>query len=64
MLNLKELTKEWPSTKMTTMPTKEKIIVALDVPSAEAALRVAQKLHGHVGMFKVGKELFTAAGPP
>lgn len=48
---------------MTIMPTREKIIVALDVPSAEAALRVAQKLHGHVGMFKVGKELFTAAGP-
>ncbi len=48
---------------MTTMPTKEKIIVALDVPSAEAALQVAQKLHGHVGMFKVGSEVFTAEGP-
>ena len=45
------------------MPTREKIIVALDVASADAALCVAQKLHGHVGMFKVGKELFTAAGP-
>ena len=45
------------------MPAKEKIIVALDVPSAEAALQVAHKLHGHVGMFKVGKELFTAEGP-
>ena len=45
------------------MPVKEKIIVALDVPSAEAALRVAQKLHGHVGMFKVGSEVFTAEGP-
>ena len=51
------------STKMKTMPAKEKIIVALDVPSADTALRVAQKLHGHVGMFKVGKEVFTAAGP-
>ena len=51
------------STKMTTMPAKEKIIVALDVPSAEAALQVAQKLHGHVGMFKVGTEVFTAEGP-
>ena len=45
------------------MPAKEKIIVALDVPSAEAALQVAQKLHGHVGMFKVGSEVFTAEGP-
>lgn len=45
------------------MPAKEKIIVALDVSSADAALRVAQKLHGHVGMFKVGKEVFTAEGP-
>lgn len=45
------------------MPTSEKIIVALDSPSAEAALRTARRLHGHVGMFKVGKELFTAAGP-
>lgn len=45
------------------MPAWEKIIVALDVPSAEAGLRVAQKLHGHVGMFKVGSEVFTAEGP-
>jgi orotidine-5'-phosphate decarboxylase len=45
------------------MPTQEKIIVALDVPSADAALQVAQKLHGHVGMFKVGSEVFTAEGP-
>lgn len=45
------------------MLAKDKIIVALDVPSAEAALRVAHKIHGHVGMFKVGKELFTAEGP-
>jgi len=37
--------------------------VALDVPSAEAALRVAEKLHGHVGTFKVGSEVFTAEGP-
>jgi len=51
------------STKMTAMPAKEKIIVALDVPSADAALQVARKLHGHVGLFKVGKELFTAEGP-
>jgi orotidine-5'-phosphate decarboxylase len=48
---------------MKNMHAKEKIIVALDVPSADAALRVAQILHGHVGLFKVGKEVFTAEGP-
>jgi len=45
------------------MPASNRIIVALDVPSAEAALRAAEKLHGHVGMYKVGSELFTAEGP-
>jgi orotidine-5'-phosphate decarboxylase len=40
-----------------------KLIVALDLPSAEAAARMAEKLHGRVGMFKVGSELFTAEGP-
>jgi orotidine-5'-phosphate decarboxylase len=48
---------------MAAMPAREKIIVALDVPSAEAGLEVAQKLHGHVRMFKVGSEVFTAEGP-
>jgi orotidine-5'-phosphate decarboxylase len=45
------------------MPAWERIIVALDVPSAEAGRRAAQDLHGHVGMFKVGSEAFTAEGP-
>ena len=39
------------------------IIVALDVPQPEAALRLAEQLAPVVGAFKVGKELFTAAGP-
>jgi orotidine-5'-phosphate decarboxylase len=45
------------------MPANERIIVALDFPSAQAARCVAEKLHGHVGMFKVGSEVFTAEGP-
>ncbi len=45
------------------IPTTEKLIVALDVPSADAATRLADKLRGHVGMYKVGSELFTAEGP-
>jgi orotidine-5'-phosphate decarboxylase len=39
------------------------IIVALDVPEAAAALRLAETLTPVVGAFKIGKELFTAAGP-
>lgn len=45
------------------MPARDKLIVALDLASAEAAARVAEKLRGRVGMFKVGSKLFTAEGP-
>jgi orotidine-5'-phosphate decarboxylase len=48
---------------MTTMSAREKLIVALDVPSAEAGARLATRLHGHAGMFKVGLENFAAEGP-
>jgi len=39
------------------------IIVALDVPDAEAALHLARQLAPAVGAFKIGKELFVGAGP-
>jgi orotidine-5'-phosphate decarboxylase len=39
------------------------IIVALDLRSAEEALALVDRLTGKVGAFKVGSELFTAAGP-
>ena len=42
---------------------RDKLIVALDLPTGGAATRMAEKLQGHVGMFKVGSELFTAEGP-
>ncbi|MDR0292203.1 MAG: orotidine-5'-phosphate decarboxylase [Elusimicrobium sp.] len=45
------------------MKPYEKIIVALDVENERAALSLVKKLKGRVGVFKVGKELFTAAGP-
>jgi orotidine-5'-phosphate decarboxylase len=45
------------------MTAREKLIVALDVPTAEAGLRLADRLEGRVGMFKVGLENFTAEGP-
>ena len=39
------------------------IIVALDVPAADHALRLAGQLSPVVGAFKIGSELFTSAGP-
>ena len=39
------------------------IIAALDVPSADAALTLAREVAPAVGAFKIGNELFTAAGP-
>ncbi|HVU09574.1 MAG TPA: orotidine-5'-phosphate decarboxylase [Verrucomicrobiae bacterium] len=39
------------------------IIVALDVPVADAALKLVEQLAPVVGGFKVGSELFTSAGP-
>jgi orotidine-5'-phosphate decarboxylase len=39
------------------------IIAALDVPAAEQALKLAQTIAPAVGAFKIGKELFVAAGP-
>src|SRR6185436_16411009 len=39
------------------------IIVALDVPTAEHAIALAQQVAPAVGAFKIGSELFTAAGP-
>ena len=42
---------------------KNPIIVALDVPSEDAALDLAGQLSGKVGAFKIGLELFTRCGP-
>jgi orotidine-5'-phosphate decarboxylase len=39
------------------------IIVALDVPNADAALKLVEQLAPVSGGFKVGSELFTSAGP-
>ena len=43
--------------------SRNPIIVALDVPHLESALALVQQLAPVVGAFKVGKELFVAAGP-
>lgn len=42
--------------------SKEKIIVALDVETAEQAREIIAELGGAVGAFKIGLQLFTAAG--
>ena len=42
---------------------RERLVVALDMPTARAALAMADRLAGRVGMLKVGLELFCAEGP-
>ena len=44
------------------MKGRDRIVAALDVPDPAAAAALAGKLAGHVGMFKVGLELFVAHG--
>src|SRR5258705_11809402 len=39
------------------------ILVALDVPTPEAALKLVEQLAPVAGGFKIGSELFTSAGP-
>jgi orotidine-5'-phosphate decarboxylase len=45
------------------VPIRNPVVVALDVGAAGQALSLVAGLRGVVGMFKVGKQLFTAAGP-
>ncbi len=45
------------------MRPQDRLIFALDVPGLEEARRYVEALAGRVGVFKVGLELFTAAGP-
>jgi orotidine-5'-phosphate decarboxylase len=42
---------------------REGLIVAVDVPDTASALEMANRLAGHVGMLKLGLELFVAEGP-
>jgi len=41
----------------------EKIILALDLDGFEAAEEMVKKLSGVIGIYKVGKQLFTRCGP-
>ncbi len=48
---------------MSNQPAQSKLIVALDVETAREAREVFHALRETVGMFKIGSQLFTAAGP-
>jgi orotidine-5'-phosphate decarboxylase len=41
---------------------KNRLIVALDVPTVDEALRIAGEIKGSVNSLKIGKQIFTAAG--
>ncbi len=45
------------------MLTKDRLIVALDVPSAAQARQLVQSIGESASTYKVGKQLFTAEGP-
>src|SRR3982074_693484 len=45
------------------MNAKDKLIIALDVDNPVRALDLFAALRDVVGMFKIGSQLFTAAGP-
>jgi orotidine-5'-phosphate decarboxylase len=42
---------------------KERVLLVLDVDSRDKALRLVQSVQSLTGMFKVGLQLYTAAGP-
>ena len=48
---------------MSKIVARDRLIFALDVPSAAEAERLLDRLHGHLSFVKVGLELYTAAGP-
>jgi orotidine-5'-phosphate decarboxylase len=50
-------------TQISTAPTEKRIIIALDVEKADQAREVIAELEEDAGAFKIGLQLFTAAGP-
>lgn len=52
-----------PEAASTLEAARQRLIVALDAPDASAALDLVSQLEGSCCWFKVGMELFTAAGP-
>ena len=52
-----------PLPPVPTLTPRERLIVALDVPTAAEALALVDRLEGRAGLLKVGLELFCAEGP-
>ncbi|MBV8141873.1 MAG: orotidine-5'-phosphate decarboxylase [Verrucomicrobia bacterium] len=52
-----------PRAVQSSAPAKNRIIVPLDVPTAQAARRLIKAIGGTVGFFKIGSQLFTSTGP-
>lgn len=53
---------EVSAAKKNETPAREKIIVALDVSTADEAKKIVAELSGQIGAFKIGLQLFTSAG--
>lgn len=45
------------------MKPEDRIILAVDVPDHDGAMDIVNRFKDQIGMFKVGNELFTSAGP-
>ena len=50
----------WQAAEIT---AHERIIVALDFPTSTEALALVRRFSPHAGLFKVGLQLYIAAGP-
>ena len=48
---------------MANVNARDRLILALDVPSADEAERLLNRVEQGVGFVKIGLELYTAAGP-
>lgn len=52
-----------PPAKNKDLLPKDRILIALDVPTSDAALQIVSELGDSVGGYKVGLQLFASAGP-
>jgi orotidine-5'-phosphate decarboxylase len=48
---------------MNSLSPRERLIVALDFPTDAQAMRMVEQLSGDITLFKIGLQLYTAAGP-
>ena len=62
MVNGKEIRME-RHIKGSEIPAKERLVFALDVPTAKAAEAMLDRVQETVGVIKIGLELFTGEGP-